>query len=226
MRILLVEDNLRLAGFVSTNLERAGFNVDVMSTIGDAEDAVAITTHDAMVLDLGLPDGDGLDLLRRLRRQKNMLPILILTARDAIDDRVEGLNAGADDYLPKPFEHLELVARLRAILRRPHEGIAPVLTVGDLAFHTGTRELRVDGRVVPMPPNESELIELLMRRTNQVLTKQGIEGALQAGGADLSPNAVEARMYRLRRRLETEASRVRIHTVAGVGYLLAEGGDA
>ena len=222
MRILLIEDNLRLAGFVSANLEQAGFNVDVMSTIADAEDAVASTTYDAMVLDLGLPDGDGMTLLRRRRGARDMLPILILTARDGLTDRVEGLNAGADDYLPKPFDHQELVARLRAILRRPCEGHAPVLTVGDLAFDTGTRELRVEGRVVAMPPNESELIELLMRRTNQVLTKQGIEAALQAGGADLSPNAVEARMYRLRRRLEAESSRVRIHTVSGVGYLLAE----
>ena len=223
MRILLVEDNQRLAGLVSSNLERAGFNVDVMHTITDAEDMVGATTYDAMVLDLGLPDGDGMSLLRRLRGKRDMLPILILTARDGIDDRVEGLNSGADDYLPKPFEHAELVARLRAFLRRPNDGIAPVLTVGDLAFDTGTRELRIKGRVVSIPGNESELMELMMRRTNQVLTKPGIEAALQAGGAELSPNAVEARIYRLRRRLEGEASTVTIHTVAGVGYLLTDG---
>ena len=224
MRLLLVEDNLRLAGFVSSNLEQAGFNVDVMPSLGEAEDAVAATTYDVMILDLGLPDGDGMTLLRWLRGRKVPLPVLILTARDGLDDRVEGLNAGADDYLSKPFEHDELVARLRAILRRPAEGKAAVLTAGDLAFDTGTRELRVQGRVVGMPVNESELVELLLRRANQVLTKQGIEGALRAGGAELSANAVEARIYRLRRRLEAAQSTMQIHTIAGVGYLLAETG--
>ena len=223
MRILLVEDNQRLAGFVSSNLERAGFNVEVMHTIADAEDVTSLTTYDAMILDLGLPDGDGMTLLRRLRAKRDMLPILILTARDGIDDRVEGLDAGADDYLPKPFEHVELVARLHAILRRPNEGSAAVLTVGDLALDTGTRELRVNGKVVSIPTNETDLIELLMRRTNQVVTKHGIEAALEAAGADISPNAIEARIYRLRRRLESATSRVSIHTVSGVGYLLAEG---
>lgn len=225
MRILLVEDNRRLAGFVSANLERAGFNVDTMSTIADAWETVATTGYDAMVLDLGLPDGDGMTLLRRLRAKGSVLPILILTARDGIDDRVDGLNSGADDYLPKPFDHNELVARLRAILRRPPDNEATVLTAGDLAYDTGTRELRIGGTVVAIPGNETELIELLLRRNNQVVTKQGIEGALQASGAELSANAIDARIYRLRRRLEAANSRMQIHTVAGLGYLLAEGSD-
>ena len=147
MRLLLIEDNLRLAGHVCAALQGGGFTVDHCASLDEADAAVDATRFDLAVLDLGLPDGDGMDFLRRLRGQGNSMPILVLTARDTLEDRVEGLNSGADDYLLKPFEVAELIARINALLRRPGNALGAYLQVGNLSFDTIGREVLIGDRV-------------------------------------------------------------------------------
>ena len=220
MRLLVVEDNERLAGFVSANLARSGFVVDHFATLSEAETALATTRYEAIVLDLGLPDGDGVGLLKRLRQAGDTTPLLVLTARDGIGDRVAGLNAGADDYLVKPFASEELVARLRALLRRPADVLGTVLTLEDVTFDTVARETRVGGEILLLSRRETDLLEHLVRRSGRVVPKRYLEDALYGFQDDTSSNSVEATVSRLRKRLLAAGARVAIHTVRGLGYLL------
>ena len=222
MRILFVEDNLRLATLVNKGLENENFTIDALGTLADAEAAIDTTDYDAIILDLGLPDGDGLDFLKSLREQKKTLPVLILTARDGIEDRVKGLNAGADDYLLKPFAMEELTARVRALLRRPDGGINVKLTSGNLSFDTTSREVTVNNQVIKISPREMSVLEQLMRRAGRVVAKDTIESKLYGFGDDVSINSVEANISRLRKRLVNADASVNIHTLRGVGYLLSE----
>lgn len=224
MRVLLVEDNERLAGFVSAGLAKAGFTIDRLGTVSEADAALASVRYEAIVLDLGLPDGDGIDLLKRMRQGGDTTPLLVLTARDGIGDRVAGLNAGADDYLVKPFATEELVARLRALLRRPAEALRTVLAFEDMTFDTVAREARVGGEPVLLSRRETDLLEHLVRRSGRVVSKKFLEEALYGFDDEASSNSVEATVSRLRKRLQASGSRVAIHTVRGLGYLLtAEG---
>jgi two-component system response regulator QseB len=225
MRLLLVEDNERLAGFVAVGLAQAGFAVDSFGTLGEAEAALSTTRYEAIVLDLGLPDGDGIDLLKRLRQGGDATPLLLLTARDGIGDRVAGLNAGADDYLVKPFASEELVARLRALLRRPTGVLGTVLTFEDVAFDTVARETRVRGEVLLLSRRETDLLEHLVRRAGRVVSKTFLEEALYGFADEASSNSVEATMSRLRKRLQASGAGVAVHTVRGLGYLLAAEGE-
>ncbi|MDH5489329.1 MAG: response regulator, partial [Rhodospirillaceae bacterium] len=222
MRILFVEDNLRLATLVNKGLENENFTIDALGTLADAEAAIDTTDYDAIILDLGLPDGDGLDFLKSLREQKKTLPVLILTARDGIEDRVKGLNAGADDYLLKPFAMEELTARVRALLRRPDGGINVKLTSGNLSFDTTSREVTVNNQVIKISPREMSVLEQLMRRAGRVVAKDTIESKLYGFGDEVSINSVEANVSRLRKRLLNANASVNIHTLRGVGYLLSE----
>ena len=220
MRLLLVEDNDRLAELVSANLEGASFAVDRFSCLGDAEEALAMTRYDAVILDLGLPDGDGMDLLRRMRARNDATPLLILTARDGIGARVEGLNSGADDYLVKPFAAEELVARVRALLRRPSDGLGMVLTFANLTFDIVAREARVGAVAIPLSRREADLLEHLMRRAGRVVPKRFLEETLYGFEEEVTANSIEATVSRLRKRLQISAALVAVHTVRGVGYLL------
>ena len=222
MRILLVEDNDRLADLVAIGLRTAGFVMDVFATMAEAEAAFATATYQAVILDLGLPDGDGLDLLKRLRAGGATCPMMVLTARDGINDRVLGLNAGADDYLLKPFAMEELVARLRAVLRRPGAALSVLLSSGDLTFDTISREVRVRGALVSMPRREMEMLEHLLRRTGKVIPKRVLEESLYGFDDEVSSNTVEVLISRLRKRLQQAAAGVSVHTLRGVGYMLAE----
>jgi len=154
MRLLVVEDEPRMAQILQTALEGADFTVDVVGTGADASEALSLVPYDAAVLDLGLPDGDGVLLVRALRREGNRVPILILTARDAVEDRVGGLDAGADDYLVKPFALAEVIARLKALLRRPGGALGTTLAAGNVFFDTIGRDVRVDDRPIPLPRRE------------------------------------------------------------------------
>lgn len=152
MRLLLVEDSPRLIELVGETMREAGWRLDAVATMREAEAAIAEREHDLVLLDLGLPDGDGLDLLRWIRRSHAGLPVLIITARGSVDERIQGLDAGADDYLVKPFNHRELLSRCRAMLRRNPQAIQPVLEAGALRFDPATAELSCDGDIVPLPP--------------------------------------------------------------------------
>jgi len=226
MRILLVEDNLRLSTFVRRGLENEDFTVDGVGTIADAEAALDTAPYDLMVLDLGLPDGDGLDLLKDLRAANNHLPVLVLTARDGVDDRVKGLNAGADDYLLKPFAVEELTARLRALLRRPDGALGASLKSGNLTFDTSAREVRVLGALIKISRKEMGVLEQLLRRAGKVVPKDVLESKLYGFDEDVSSNSLEANVSRLRKRLTQANATVSIHTLRGVGYLLSDSEDA
>jgi len=222
MRLLLVEDNARLAELIAGGLEREGFAVDRVATIADGLNALATTHFAAVVLDLGLPDGDGLSIIQALRGRGSATPVLILTARQSVRDRVKGLEQGADDYLAKPFAFEELVARLRALLRRPAAYLGRELTLGRLTFDTEGREMVLDGRSIPMGSREAALLEALLRRAGHVVSKKALEDQLYGLSEEGSQNAVEVSIHRLRRQLEDSGADVAIHTVRGVGYLIRQ----
>ncbi len=221
MRLLIVEDEADLAALTRRALIGAGFAVDVAPGLAGAEDHVAVAPYDAIVLDLGLIDGDGLTLLQRLRRAGSSVPILILTARDAPEDRVTGLDEGADDYLVKPFHMAELVSRVRALLRRPNAVLGVRLELGNLALDTVSRQTTVNGGRVVLPPRETALLELLLRRQGNVVTRETLEQSLYDFGTTLGSNALEVLVHRLRRRLAEAGADAVIHTLRGVGYLLS-----
>ncbi|HVZ53564.1 MAG TPA: response regulator transcription factor [Pseudolabrys sp.] len=222
MRILLIEDHSRLADSITKGLARLGFGADAFATAAEGINAIKLMTYDAIVLDLGLPDRDGLEVLRELRRKSFTAPVLILTARDSVEDRVTGLDAGADDYVVKPFAMTELAARLRALLRRPGQSLAATLTVGNLCLDVGARQATVKGAVLHLSAREIEALEILLRREGQVVSRAALEDALYGLGRNVSPNSVEVLISRLRRRLAPSDAGCAIHTLHGIGYLLKE----
>jgi DNA-binding response OmpR family regulator len=225
MRLLIVEDESRIAEILSAALTRAGFAVDAVAECADARVALAVTAYDAAILDLGLPDGDGLGLLTELRSQGNQTPILVLTARDAIEDRVLGLDTGADDYLVKPFATAELIARTKALLRRPGGALGTVLKAGNIIFDTIGRDVRVGEIPVLLTRREGALLEHLMRRLGRVVPKSVLEEKLYGIDDELESNAIPVHIHHLRRKLEDASANAEIHTVRGLGYLLTEHGS-
>ncbi|MBV8651019.1 MAG: response regulator transcription factor [Alphaproteobacteria bacterium] len=222
MRLLVIEDHQRLAEFIAAGLEQAGFAVDAVHSAADGEAAIGAVAYDAVILDLGLPDADGLTLLKARRARGDTVPILLLTARDDVEHRVEGLDAGADDYLLKPFAMAELVARIRVLLRRPSSSLGVVLTEGNLRFDTVGRQATVNGDQVMLSRREIDLLELLMRRSGRVVSKSAIEEGIYAFGEELASNAVEVLVHRLRKRMLRAGATVQLHTLRGVGYLLSD----
>ena len=220
MRLLLIEDNERLGQLIRDGLTKDGLAVDWQQTLEDGEATLEAAAFDLLLLDLGLPDGDGLDLIRRLRRASDTIPILVLTARGGLRDRITGLDAGADDYLIKPFDISELSARCRALLRRPVQGLTPVLSVGKLTFDTSSRQAAYDGAQIELSRREAGLLEVLMRRAGAVLTKQALEDAVYDFNEPVTPNAVEVGISRLRRKLDDAGAKDLLHNVRGVGYIM------
>ncbi|WP_374547736.1 response regulator [Rhodoblastus sp.] len=222
MRLLLIEDTARLRDLLAESVHDAGWRIDSFGTLADGDAAIATTAYDLLLIDLGLPDGDGLDFIRALRRNGLRTPILALTARAAIDERIAGLDAGADDYLVKPFNHREFLARCRALLRRAAETAAPHLTAGRLAFDPATGLLACADQDVPLTRRERAIMEILMREVGRAVQKRRIEHALSEFGDDISTNAVELVISRLRRKLGSYPSGAALETIRGLGYLLRE----
>ena len=222
MRLLTVEDEPDLGILLRDALSRAGFAVDLVTSITDTEDHLDLVAYDAMILDLSLADGDGLTLLGALRRRGSTLPVLILTARDAPEDRVAGLDGGADDYLTKPFHMPELISRIRALLRRPNAALGVVLELGELVLDTASRQAKVGNIPLVLSLREMALLELLLRRQGRVVTREAIEQGLYGFDTTLGSNAVEVLVHRLRRKLAEADARAVVHTLRGVGYLLGE----
>ncbi|WP_298426020.1 response regulator transcription factor [Rhodoblastus sp.] len=222
MRLLLIEDMPRLRDLLIESVHSAGWRIDAFATIAEAEEAVATTPYDLLLIDLGLPDGDGLDLVRAIRRQGRRTPILVMTARAAIDERIAGLDAGADDYLVKPFNHGEFLARCRALLRRSPETAPPLLTAGGLVFDPATGVLTCRGVETPLTPRERAIVEILMREVGRAVPKRKLEHALSEFGDDISTNAVELAVSRLRKKLTGIEPGASLETIRGLGYLLSE----
>src|SRR4051794_33949171 len=222
MRLLVIEDEARLIEVLKSALGRAGFVVDAVDTAADAREALALVSYDAAILDLGLPDGDGLEVLAEARRAGRNIPALVLTARDTVEDRVRGLDAGADDYLIKPFAMTELVARTKALLRRPGLALGTTLEAGNVAFDTIGRDVRIGKSTLQLPRQELAILEHLMRRLGRVVPKAVLEEKLYGIDDELGSNAIPVHVHHLRRRLLEAGADAEIHTVRGVGYLLVE----
>lgn len=221
-RILLVEDHERLARLICTGLTSAGIATDLVSRIDAAWSAIQQMSYGALILDRGLPDGDGLLLLQRLRAAGLRIPCLVLTARDALHDRIEGLEAGADDYLPKPFAMDEMVARVRALLRRPVEFRSLAPSHGDLTLHPDTGVLCCGNESLSLAPAEMQIVLLLLHKHEDIVRRGALEAAAWGLSEEVTPNALDVALHRIRRKLLAIGSNQRIVNVRGLGYALRE----
>ena len=226
MRILLVEDDRKAAALLMRGLREEGFVVDHAASLAEADEAAFVTTHDLIVLDGMLPDGDGVTLCRTLRARGQQVPVLMLTARDALSDRVDGLNAGADDYLTKPFEFEELLARLRALLRRSDMTRPPVLVADDLRLDPASLQVTRAGRPVELTPKEFALLQALMRQPGAVVPRQRLAEQIWHGDPLAIDNLIDAHMSKLRRKIDAAGARPLIETVRGRGFWLRGPDDA
>lgn len=218
MRILVAEDDAILAGAVLHSLREAGYAVDWVKNGLEAESALESEEFDLLILDIGLPRKSGLEVLKRLRGRDSRLPVLILTALDDVKDRVRGLDAGADDYLAKPFDLAELEARVRALTRRGMAGGPTLLRHGALSYDQVGRVARVNDELLELSAREVSLLEIFLQRAGRLVSKDQLVSHLCEWGEEVSPNAIEVYVHRLRRKLE--AGGVRIVTVRGLGYSL------
>ena len=216
----MVEDNHRLAALMAKLLAENLFAVDVVETVDEAWAALKTVDYDVVLLDLSLPDGDGTEILRSLRRTGHATRILVATARADVVGRVEALNDGADDYLVKPFSLDELLARIRALLRRPSTTAQAVLSAGRLTLDVTSLTLCVDGEVTPLPRRELGVLMLLLANQGRLVPKQKIENATYSFDSEVTPNAIEASVSRLRRRLANLDAAVTITSMRGLGYIL------
>ena len=216
MRVLIVEDDTAIAAGLAATLKASGYAVDVTATLAMASAALRVEPFDLVLLDLSLPDGDGLEWLRQVRRSGSVMPVLIMTARDALPDRVAGLDEGADDYVVKPFEPEELLARMRVALRRSEGRASPLLRHGDLVVDPAAHTVLRNGESVTLRAKEFALLLALLRGSGQVLSRQRLEQALYGFDEVLDSNALEVHMHHLRRKLGDGL----VKTVRGVGYFV------
>lgn len=222
MRILIVEDEAGVAGFIQQGLNETGYVVDVARDGLDGLEYALAFDYDAIILDIMLPKMNGLDVLHEIRSKQVRSPILLLTARDGVDDRVQGLDIGADDYLVKPFAFPELLARIRALLRRPPLQTGNILSINNLEMDITKREVRRAGKLIELSPREFSLLELLLRHPNQVLTRTQIIEHVWNFNFFSDTNVVDVYIGYLRRKLESDLNPPLIHTVRGVGFRLSE----
>jgi two-component system, OmpR family, response regulator len=218
MRILIVEDDPVLADGLTRSLRATDYAVDCLSDGNEADHVLAAQHYDLVILDLGLPKLDGFEVLRRLRRRSSRVPVLVLTARDALDDRVKGLDLGADDYLTKPFDLPELEARVRSLIRRGQSGGGSLLAHGSLALDTAGRRATLGGEPLDLSARELGVLEVLMLRSGRVVNKEQLADRLYGWDEEVGANAIEVYVHRLRKKLEPAG--VTIRTIRGLGYLL------
>ncbi|CCE24099.1 MULTISPECIES: response regulator [Methylotuvimicrobium] len=223
MNILLIEDDSVLTDGLIHTLKKTGYVVTATKSGRYAEQLVEAQDFDLIVLDLGLPDMDGLELLRKFRNRKVSLPILILTARESMNDRIEGIRQGADDYMTKPFELMELEARIHALIRRCYGGFSYTIEVGRLSLDTQNNQVSADGQLLVLSAREAAVLEILLLQAGKVVCKDRIAQRLSADGDALADNAIEVYVHRVRKRIEPYDAVIR--TVRGLGYLLETGSD-
>jgi DNA-binding response OmpR family regulator len=218
MRLLLVEDDVMLASGIKLGLTDAGYAVDWVGSAERAEEVLLGESVDAAIIDIGLPQTDGLELTRRLRSRGLAMPVLILTARDALEDRVQGLDWGADDYMVKPFELPELLARLRALLRRSQAATSAVLSFGALALDSANRQAHANGQFIELGPREWTVMEYLLIHVPKPVSKEKLLAALTGWDKEITPNAIEVYISRLRGKLEPHG--IGLRSIRGFGYRL------
>lgn len=226
MKVLLIEDNSELRSMIAAHLTSCGLAVDAFATREEARAALALSIYDILLLDLGLPDGDGLGLITEVTSRPDLhLPIIVITARDGLGSRIAGLNAGADDYLVKPFDLLELQARIQAVLRRPGERQTGTLAYGDVQFDVASREGFVNGRPMQLARREAAMLEELLKAAGRTVVRDVLEERLYTFNEPVTPNAIEAVVSRLRKKLDQLGSSTRIQTKRGIGYRIGNEGD-
>lgn len=220
MRLLVVEDNPKLAGLIAKLLGNHAFAVDVAPTVDHARAALDVAEYDAILLDLSLPDADGSDLLRSVRKRGSGVPVIVATARADVSERVAKLNEGADDYLVKPFSLEELLARVNAVLRRPRQSVGTVLKAGNVEMDPGKHLVTVSGELIDLPRRELGLLQVLMRHDGRPVSRDKLLDSLYSFDAEVTPNALEAVVSRLRRRLEANGASITVVAMRGLGYML------
>lgn len=221
--VLLIEDEERLAGNLRQGLTEEGIALDWVKSAEEAAQILARKTYDLMVLDIGLPGKSGVDFLRERRAAGDTTPVLFLTARSSVEDRVTGLDSGGDDYLVKPFAFAELLARIHALARRRPTARTPLLKVGDLEFDTVKRRARRAGKAIALSPKEAMLLELLMRRAGETVTRDMIAESVWDSDYNVFTNLIEVFVNRLRQKIDDDAKNSMITTVRGVGYMMRAG---
>ncbi len=220
MKILVVEDERRVGSFVEKALQEQSYTTRLVRTAAQARTVLSEDAYDVIILDLGLPDGDGLDLLRQWRRHGFTEPVIILSARDAVQDRIQGLNLGADDYLPKPFAVDELLARIRSVLRRQTPAKSTTLTHGEIRMDLLARTATLAGAAVDLTSREFALLELFLHHPGRILTRTLIAEKIWDAAYDMETNLIDVYVRRLRKKLERDPERPLIRTVRGTGYQL------
>ncbi len=218
MRILLIEDDPLIGDGLNVGLGKLGFTIDWFNDGEEGFEALFQAPYDAVVLDLGLPGKDGLSILKEWRAGRRKEPVLILTAQGDVDQRIIGLDSGADDYLAKPFSLAEVAARLKALIRRRNDRLEPILSLGSLSYYPETKTVLKDGNPVSLAPKELKLLELLLMNKNKVLSKETIENKLYSWDDEVSSNAVEVHVHHLRRKFGKQV----IKTINKIGYMLGE----
>lgn len=224
MRILVVEDEHRIANAIKEGLEQERYAVDIAYTGTDGFDLASTETYDVIILDLMLPEMDGITITKGLRKNKIHIPILMLTAKGQVQEKVEGLDSGADDYLTKPFSFEELLARVRALSRRPKESVDEVLSVGDLQLNSQLHEVKRNGKIINLTAKEFSLLEYLMKNVNKILSKDQMIEHVWSYNSDVLPNTVEVYIRNLRNKIDLSFRKKKplIKTVRGFGYKISE----
>ena len=220
MRILLVEDELEMANLLKSSLAKHGMLLDTVSRVAIAREALRRQHYDLVLLDRQLPDGDGIEVVGMMRTQKLDLPVILLTARGTLADRIAGLDSGADDYLVKPFAIEELLARIRAVARRPPQRVLPVATIGNLEFDFSAHEARVQGQVLHLPRRRLLVLEALCARHGRTVRREVLLESVYDLNVDIQSNALDSHISKLRRALLEAGAHIEIHVIRGVGYLL------
>lgn len=222
MKILIIEDDLVLLNTTKDQLEKAGFGVDTASSAEDGLFQTEVNQYDAIVLDINLPDGNGFEICKKLREQHITTPILIMTARDGVDDRVKGLNLGADDYVLKPVDSQELIARVKALIRRNSKTPLPILKVSDLEINPQTQRVERAGKEIILPVKEFAVLELLARHSDEVVTRTMIMEHVWGSDFETFSNVVDVYIKNLRKKIDITGSKKLIHTIRGGGYSLSD----
>ncbi|ATQ69358.1 MULTISPECIES: response regulator transcription factor [Methylosinus] len=222
MRILLIEDESEMARLIASLVAHAGFVIDRVGTLGDALASLRVNAYDLLLLDRRLPDGDGISLLPEVRAAQPGIRVMMITALDGLTEKISGLEAGADDYLTKPFQGAELIARIRACLRRPGGDVLPPIRVGAVAFDLDSNEVTVAGRTIILTRREMMLLRSLMQRASRVAARETLIQEIYGVDEEVQANALDSIVSRLRKQLAAYGARIEIHTVKGRGYLLTE----
>ncbi len=222
MKILIIEDDQSLLQNTQTQFAKAGFGVDTAESAEEGLNQLDVNEYDCVVLDINLPDGNGFEVCQKVRQKENTTPIIIMTARDAVSDKIKGLDLGADDYVLKPVDSLELIARVKALIRRNSKKPLPVLVVGDLEVDTQTRRVKRAGKDIELPSKEFAVLELLARHSDEVVTRSMLMEHIWGSDFETFSNVVDVYIRNLRRKVDIAGKKKLIHTIRGGGYSLSD----